>query len=414
MGSNLEALVSRTEQEIGKFFHRINENSTANHAKVLRYFRELNVTDFCFNPSTGYGYGDVGRETLDRLFARVFGAEGGLVRTQFVSGTHAIFKTVFAVVRPGDEIVLATGTPYDTLNRAFGQLHEWGISCKKVPLTGGLPDLDKLRDSLSSKTKVVMIQRSRGYQERLSINIKQIGEIVAAVKAYRPEIICIIDNCYGEFTEVKEPPDVGADLTVGSLIKNPGGGIVPAGGYVVGRKDLIEEVAQSLAAPGLGSDIGATLTDPRILFQGLFLAPHIVAESLKSAVFASCLYSKLGFEVSPEPADYRSDIVQAIKLGDEELLRTFCRHIQEESPVDSRVTPEPAVLPGYSDPVIMAAGTFVQGSSIELSADAPLRPPYWVYLQGGLTFEYSKITLMEVTRRLVDNRSIDLINPSIF
>lgn len=406
MESNLEQLVMRTEQEIEPYLAVIKENSLANHAKVLRAFRELEISDFCFNSSTGYGYGDVGRDTLDKLFAEVFGAEAGLVRTQFVSGTHAIFKSVFALLRPGDELVFATGTPYDTLKRAFGQLDQWGISYREVPLSHGLPDLNKIRECLTGKTKVVMIQRSRGYQERLSISISQISDIIETVKAVDPEILCVVDNCYGEFVETKEPPEVGADLTAGSLIKNPGGGIAPAGSYVVGREDLIYRVAEALTAPGLGPGIGATLTDTRNLYQGFFLAPHIVAEALKSAIFTACLFKNLGFEVSPQYNEQRSDIVQAVRMDDPQRLKDFCLYIQAESPVDSRAVPEPSMLPGYSDPVIMAAGTFVQGSSIELSADAPLRPPYWVYLQGGLTFEYSRISILEVTRHLIATGNI--------
>lgn len=406
----LKEISLRTEKDIEPYMDLIKDCSLLNHAKVLESFRELNVSDFCFHGSTGYGYGDISRETLDNLYARVFGAESALVRTQFISGTHAIFKTVFGVLRPGDELIISTGAPYDTLKRAFRQLGEWGITCREVPLRDRLPDLDKISGTLSEKTKAVMIQRSCGYQDRQSLSITQIGEIVKTVKAYCSDIICIVDNCYGEFVEEKEPPEVGVDLTVGSLIKNPGGGIAPAGGYIAGKKALVEQVAESLSAPGLGASIGASLTDPRILYQGLFLAPHIVAEALRGAVFAAGMYSNLGFEVSPHYSDYRSDIVQAIRMGTPERLREFCRHIQAQSPVDSRAVPEPAFLPGYTVPVIMAAGTFVQGSSIELSADAPMRPPYWVYLQGGLTFEYTKIILMEVTYRLFESGNISIKN----
>jgi len=404
----LEEICLEAEREIAPYTARIKDVSMFNHAKVLRAFRELNVSDFCFHGSTGYGYGDVSREILDKLYAHVFGAEAALVRTHFVSGTHAIFKTVFAMMRPGDQLVFATGTPYDTLKRSFSHLSRWDIDYKEVPLRDGLPDIEAIVNSLSAKTKAVMVQRSRGYQNRQSLSVSQIGQIMEAVKKYRSDIICIVDNCYGEFVEKMEPPQVGVDLTVGSLIKNPGGGIAPAGGYVVGREDLVEEVAESLTAPGLGSEMGASLADPRSLYQGFYLAPHVVAEALKGAVFAAGLYAKLGFEVSPHYSDIRSDIVQAIKMDSTERLKEFCHYIQANSPVDSQAVPEPAFLPGYSDPVIMAAGTFVQGSSIELSADAPMRPPYWVYLQGGLTFEYTKLTLLEVTRRLVENGYLSL------
>lgn len=397
----LKEITVETDKKIKPYINRIQDTSMFNHVKVLESFRELRVSDFCLHGSTGYGYGDISRDTLDNLYALVFGAESALVRTQFVSGTHAIFKTVFSVLRPGDELIFATGTPYDTLKRAFSYLDRWNIAFREVPLSGGLPDIEGILRTLSKKTKAVMIQRSRGYQDRHSLSIEQIGQIIDAVKNYRCDIICIVDNCYGEFVEKKEPPQVGADLTIGSLIKNPGGGIAPAGGYVAGKEDLISEAAESLTAPGLGSSIGASLTDPRSLYQGLYLAPHVVAEALKGAVFAAGFYSNLGFEVSPGYQDYRSDIVQAIRMNTPEMLQKFCRYIQACSPVDSQAKPEPAFLPGYSDPVIMAAGTFVQGSSIELSADAPMRAPYWVYLQGGLTFEYTKIILLEVTKHLL-------------
>lgn len=407
LGSNdlgtdlLAGLALEAEREIQPYINVIKATSMFNHSKVLQAFRDLQVSDFCFNGSTGYGYGDVSREILDKLYARIFGGEAAIVRTQYVSGTHAIFKTVFAVLRPGDELVFATGTPYDTLKRAFGELGRWNIGYKEVPLLpDGLPDLAAITEAVTEKTTAVMIQRSRGYQNRQSLSVAKIGEIVAAVKACKSDIICIVDNCYGEFVEEMEPPQAGVDLTVGSLIKNPGGGIAPAGGYVVGRENLVEAAAESLTAPGLGSDMGASLSDPRILYQGLFLAPHVVAEALKGAVFAAWLYAKLGFEVNPHYTESRSDIVQAIRMDTPERLKEFCRCIQTQSPVDSMAVPEPALLPGYSDPVIMAAGTFVQGSSIELGADAPLRPPYWVYLQGGLTYEYTKLILLEVTRGL--------------
>jgi len=416
----MDRLLIRVEQEIHPFFSRVHKISSVNHQKVLKAFRELNITEACFHGTTGYGYGDLSREKLDSLYARVFGAEAAIVRTHFVSGTHAIIKAALGVVRPKDEIISATGPPYDTLrytmgldshSSSFNFLEQWGITYKEVPLkTGGQPDLEGLKKALSSKTKLVMLQRSRGYQERPSFTIEQLESIIDTVKTNNPKIVCLVDNCYGEFVEEKEPTEVGADLIVGSLIKNPGGGIAPAGGYVAGKKDLIEQVASSLTAPGLGSSIGASLTDPRILFQGFFLAPHVVAEALKGAIFTSCLYSKLGFEVDPKHSDYRTDIVQAIRLGSRRKLEAFCRYLQEYSPVDSRALPEAAPLPGYKDEIIMAAGTFVQGSSIELSADAPVKPPFWVYLQGGLSYEYTKLIITEVTRNLINMEGISLLN----
>jgi len=408
----MDRLLISVEEEIHPFFSRVHRISSVNHQKVLKSFRELNITEACFHGTTGYGYGDLSREKLDSVYARVFGAEAAIVRTHFVSGTHAIIKAILGVVRPKDEIISATGPPYDTLrytmglgshSSGFNFLEQWGVTYKEVPLkTDGQPDLEGLKKALSSKTKLVMLQRSRGYQQRTSFTIKQLESIIHTVKTYNPKIVCLVDNCYGELVEEKEPTEVGADLIVGSLIKNPGGGIAPAGGYVAGKKDLVEQVASSLTAPGLGSSIGASLTDPRILFQGFFLAPHVVAEALKGAIFTSCLYSKLGFEVDPKHSDYRTDIVQAIRLGSRRKLETFCRYLQEYSPVDSKVLPEAATLPGYKEEIIMAAGTFVQGSSIELSADAPVKPPYWVYLQGGLSYEYTKLIITDVTRNLIN------------
>ena len=405
--------VSHWAEEALKFvnskFTSFSSTSSYNHSKVLDAFCDADVSDFHFHGSTGYGYGDSGREKLDELYARVFKAEAAVVRTQFVSGTHTIVRALFGIARPGDEVVAAVGRPYDTLNRAIGAqggngsgtLAEWGIGYREVSWKDdGKPDLDKLGASISPKTKVVLIQRSRGYQLRQSVSVEEIGKMVALVKRINPGTVCLVDNCYGEFVEKREPTEVGADLTAGSLIKNPGGGIAPSGGYIVGRRDLIAEVGHSYSAPGLGAQIGATLCDPRILFQGLFMAPLVVAESLKGAVFTARLFELLGIETSPTSDACRTDIVQGVKLGNKEMIKAFCRYFQAASPVDSMVTPEASMLPGYADPVIMAAGTFVQGSSIELSADAPLREPYWLFIQGGLSFEYTRLTITRAVEKM--------------
>ncbi|NLO88925.1 MAG: hypothetical protein GX088_01115 [Clostridia bacterium] len=407
----LHKLFEEVENEVKPIFFEIEKISSLNHEKVLNAFRELDISESCFYGSTGYGYGDYSREKLDSLYAEVFKGEEAIVRIQFVSGTHAIVKSIQGVVRPGDEIISATGTPYDTLKNALGisgsdsgLLNEWNLIYKEIPLTSeGLPDLENLKKAFSPRTRLILIQRSRGYQHRPSLTIQQIGTIIKTVKEYNPNIVCLVDNCYGEFVESKEPTEVGADLVVGSLIKNPGGSLAPAGGYVVGKEELVENVASALTAPGLGSDIGASLTDPRLLFQGLFMAPHVVTEALKGAIYTACLYSKLGFEVSPKYNEYRTDIVQAIKLNDQNLLKNFCRYLQEFSPVDSIAVPEASWLPGYKDKIIMAGGTFIQGSSIELSADAPVKPPYWVYLQGGISYEYTKIIINNTTKKLLNS-----------
>jgi len=408
---SMHKLFEEVENEVKPLFFELYKISSLNHEKVLNGFRELNISENCFYGSTGYGYGDLSREKLDSLYAKVFKGEEAIVRTQFVSGTHAIVKSIQGIVRPGDEIISATGTPYDTLRNALGifssdsgLLKDWNVKYKEIPLTSdGQPDLENLKKAFSIKTKLILIQRSRGYQNRPSLNIQKIESIIKTVKEFNPNIVCLVDNCYGEFVESKEPTEVGADLVVGSLIKNPGGSLAPAGGYVVGKKELVEKAASALTAPGLSSSIGASLTDPRLLFQGFFMAPHVVTEALKGAVYTACLYSKLGFEVSPRYDEYRTDIVQAIKFNNQNLLMNFCRYLQEFSPIDSIAVPEASWLPGYKDKIIMAGGTFIQGSSIELSADAPVKPPYWVYLQGGISYEYTKIIINNTTKKLLNS-----------
>ncbi|GAW91480.1 aminotransferase class I/II-fold pyridoxal phosphate-dependent enzyme [Calderihabitans maritimus] len=406
--TDLLDLALEVEEEITPEWKHLKKIASVNHLKVLTAFKQLQVSSHHLLGSTGYGYGDVGRETLDALYAKVFRAEKALVRGHFVSGTHAISSCLFGVLRPGDELLSVTGTPYDTLQKVIGlkgnvkgTLRDWGIIYKQVDLTpGGEPDYPAIAQAINKNTRVVALQRSAGYQWRKALDIDTIAQIIRQVKTINSELICFVDNCYGEFVEEREPSEVGADLVAGSLIKNPGGGLAPTGGYVVGRADLIEQVAAALTAPGLGSDVGATLDMNRVLFQGLFLAPLVVREALKSAVFAARLFSRLGYEVLPAYNSPRADIVQGVLLGDREKVRLFCQGIQEASPVDARVTPVPWNMPGYQDEVIMAGGTFIQGSSIELSADAPMRPPYAVYVQGGLSFDYAKIALLCAAQKI--------------
>lgn len=399
-------LFADAEEAAALQFKTIENTALINQARVLQAFRDLQVDETCFYETTGYGYNDLGRERLDRLYARVFGGEAGLVRPQFVSGTHAIAACLYGILKPGDRLVSLTGKPYDTLQKAlglsapvFGGLRSLGISYEEADFTEGINDeeLDRL---LSPDTHAVLIQRSRGYSLRRAVVVEDIAAMVQAVKKRRPQAVVFVDNCYGEFVEDREPCHAGADLIAGSLIKNPGGGIAPGGGYVVGRGDLVEKAAWRLTAPGLGTDIGAMGTVKRLYYHGLFLAPHQVGQALKGMVLAATMFSQLGYAVSPTPGERRGDIVQAIQLGGPELLMRFCRAVQTASPVDSHVTPQPAPLVGYRDRVIMAAGTFVQGASSEFSADAPLRPPYTVFMQGGLTYEHLKLALAEVLNSL--------------
>lgn len=408
----LLAAIDKAEQKTSHALEKLKPVIEYNHYKVLEAFRALKISDECFQGSTGYGYGDYGRDTLGRLFAKVFGAEAALVRTQIMSGTHAIALCLFGVLRPGDRVVAITGTPYDTLLKVIGypqpspgSLAELGISYSEVSLTAeGQPDYDAITKALTQETRMVLIQRSRGYAWRPSLSVKTISSLISHVKNIDPDIICFVDNCYGEFVEEQEPPQVGADLIAGSLIKNPGGGLAPTGGYIAGKENLIERVSYRLTAPGIGAEVGSASGEIyRLLFQGLYLAPHVVGQALEGAIFASALFKELGFEVSPAPEEKRSDIIQAIKLGSREKLIAFCRGLQTSCPVDSHVIPEPWDMPGYEDQVIMAGGTFIQGSTIELSADAPLREPYAVYLQGGLSRDYVKLAVINAAAHLLDS-----------
>jgi len=364
----------------------------SNLRRVLDAFRCRRAAADMLQETSGYGYGDPARDCLERVFSLAFQAEAALVRPQIVSGTHALALCLQSLLRPGDVLLSACGRPYDTLLPVIGRdvphpcsLAAWGTDYREVPLTPrGEVDVDGLTGALDGRVKVILIQRSRGYQERPALSLDAIGRCVELVRRTRPEAICLVDNAYGEFCAHGEPGGVGADLVAGSLIKNPGGMVAPGGGYVAGRADLVERVAARLTAPGLGAAVGPMLGQARLLWQGLFLAPHIVAEALRGAVYVASLFSRAGFAVDPGPLERRHDIVQAVTLGSPRRLLAFCRAIQGTSPVDSHVRPEAAPLPGYGDPVVMAAGTFVQGSSIELSADGPMRPPYNAYIQGGL------------------------------
>ena len=396
-------------QESEPLFKKVEEIAEANTLKVLDAMRECKVSDSHFNTTSGYAYDDIGRGKLEELYARIFGAERALVRTQFVSGTHALATVLFGILRPGDELVSLTGKPYDTMqtvigydNPAPGSLKEFGIKYKELPMEEGKIVVDNINHIVSKDTKLALIQRSRGYSMRNPLSIEDIKEITAEVHRINPDCICFVDNCYGEFVDVLEPTQVGADIMAGSLIKNPGGGIAPTGGYIAGRDKLVELASYRLTAPGMGDELGASLSNNRLLFQGLFLAPHVVSQAIKGAIFAAGMFAKLGYKTLPLPEDVRGDIIQAIELGSAEKLIAFCGGIQKYSPVDSFATPEPWDMPGYADQVIMAAGTFVQGASIEFSADGPLRAPYNVYLQGGLTFEHAVIGIMGAAQAIED------------
>ena len=390
-------------------FAEIDRMAEFNQLKVLHAMQEAKVSSECFNYASGYGYSDFGRDTLEQVYANVFHTEDALVRPQITCGTHALALALSANLRPGDELLSIAGKPYDTLEEVIGirpstgSLAEYGITYRQVDLLqDGSFDYDKIREAINEKTKLVTIQRSKGYQTRPSFSVDQIGEGIAFVKKIKPELICMVDNCYGEFVEEKEPSDVGADMVVGSLIKNPGGGLAPIGGYIAGRKDLIEQCAYRLTSPGLGKEVGASLGVMQSFYQGLFLAPTGVAGALKGAVFAANIYEKLGYPVIPNGSEPRHDIIQAVTLGTPEGVIAFCQGIQAAAPVESYVTPVPWAMPGYDSEVIMAAGAFVQGSSIELSADGPIKPPYAVYFQGGLTWEHAKFGILMSLQKLYD------------
>lgn len=396
-------------------FEDIDRVSEYNQAKVLLALQKNRVDAACMQASTGYGYDDIGREKLERTYADIFHTESALVRPQITCGTHALSLALNANLLPGDELLSPVGRPYDTLEEVIGirnstcSLKEYGVSYRQVDLLeDGLFDYDNIKKAINEKTKLITIQRSKGYQTRPTFSVKQIGELIAFVKNIKPDVIVMVDNCYGEFTCDLEPSDVGADMVVGSLIKNPGGGLAPIGGYIAGRHDLVERCGYKLTAAGLGREVGATLGILPKLYQGIFLAPTVTASALKGAIFAANIYEKLGYKVVPNATEDRHDIIQAVELKSEKAMCAFCRGIQYAAPVDSYVTPIPADMPGYESQVIMAAGAFVQGSSIELSADGPIREPYAVYFQGGLTFPHAKIGILRSLQEMVNDGLVTL------
>lgn len=404
-------LVEEAENEIKEQFKCIENTAEINQLRVMKAFADNRVSDSHFVATTGYGYDDAGRDTLDRVYADIMGAEDALVRHNFISGTHTISTAFFAVLRPGDKLVSITGRPYDTLEEVIGisgdagsgSLKDFGVTYGQIDLKDdGMPDMEKIKECLAeSKVKAVTIQRSKGYGWRPTYSAEEIGTLIQFVKKISPDTVCIVDNCYGEFVETAEPTMYGADLIAGSLIKNPGGGLAPTGGYIAGKKKYVELCAYRLTSVGIGREAGASLGFNRQLYQGLFMAPHIVSQALKAAVLCSSVFKKLGFEVDPQPDEARRDIIQSIKFGSPDKVIEFCRGIQKGAPVDSFVTPEPWDMPGYSSQVIMAAGAFVQGASIELSADAPIKPPYIAYMQGGLTYESAKLGIMVAAENLL-------------
>ena len=404
-------LVSEAEESIKEQFKHIENICEINQLRVMKAFADNRVSDSHFVATTGYGYDDLGRDTLDRVYADIMGAEDALVRHNFISGTHTISTALFAVLRPNDILVSITGKPYDTLEEVIGiqgeagngSLKDFGVKYVQIDLKhDGTPDLEQIKFTLTHmNVKAITIQRSKGYGWRPTYSAKDIGALIEFVKEISPETICIVDNCYGEFVETEEPTAYGADLIAGSLIKNPGGGLAPTGGYIAGKQKYVELCAYRLTSVGIGKEAGASLGFNRQMYQGLFMAPHVVSQALKAAVLCSAVFEKLGFEVDPKPNEIRHDIIQSIKFGDPDKVTAFCQGIQKGAPVDSFVTPEPWDMPGYSSQVIMAAGAFVQGASIELSADAPIKPPYIAYMQGGLTYESAKLGIMVAADKMI-------------
>ncbi|WP_077621886.1 aminotransferase class I/II-fold pyridoxal phosphate-dependent enzyme [Sediminibacillus massiliensis] len=405
-----QQLIEKVEQEIQPYTAKINEITEHNQRRVLRAFQNNRVSDSHFNPTTGYGYDDYGRDTLEAVYAEVFGGEDALVRPQLVSGTHAISTALFGVLRPGDELLYITGKPYDTLEGVVGtrgdnngSLKDFQIGFQSVSLTETDEiNWDMVKNSINSKTKVIGIQRSKGYHDRPSFSINEIEEMITFAKKINPHLVVFVDNCYGEFVEEREPLHIGADLIAGSLIKNPGGGIARAGGYIAGKTKLVEACANRLTAPGLGKETGASLGMLQEMFQGFFLAPHIVGEALKGAVFTSCYLENMGFQTNPSYQHKRTDLIQSVNFQSAEQMVSFCQAIQKASPVNSHVLPYPSSMPGYENDVIMAAGTFIQGASLELTADGPIRPPYTAYVQGGLTYSHVKIAILDAVEQLLE------------
>ena len=410
MNEDILKMSDRAEKRCTERFRQIDQTAQENTRRVLESFRSHRVSEACFSGTTGYGYDDLGRETLDKIYAELLGTESALVRIGLVNGTHALTTALFALAKPGETILSLTGLPYDTLQEAigirgngFGSLKFYGIEYQQIELDiNGGPDYQGITEACKNPNiTAVLIQRSRGYANRKALTVDEIGQMICTVRKVRPDIQVMVDNCYGEFTDIREPGHVGADLLAGSLIKNPGGGLAPTGGYVAGREELVARAAVRLTTPGIGGECGASLGNNRLLFQGLFVAPHVVAQSLKTSVFCAAMMEELGIDSFPGVDEPRSDIIQTVRLGSEDRMKRFCRGIQKGAPVDSYVTPEPWAMPGYEDPVIMAAGAFIQGSSIELSADGPIREPYNIYVQGGITYESGKLGILYAVEELL-------------
>lgn len=408
--------INKKEKLILDKFNAVNEIKEYNQYKVINAMQKCRLSSTDFNWTTGYGYGDIGRDKVEQIYAHVFNTEDALVRPAIASGTHAITLTLSGLLRSGDELMAISGAPYDTLQKVIGvkggvpgTLMDYGIIYKEIPLKGNLINIEEVIKNISKDTKILMIQRSTGYSDRRALTIEEIENAIKAIRIYNKDVIIMVDNCYGEFLEFKEPTDVGADIMAGSLIKNPGGGIALSGGYVVGKSNLVEQIANRLTAPGLGKECGLTFGTTRSTLQGLFLAPHIVSEAVKGALLVAIVYKELGFNVIPDVDDLRSDIIQGVQLNSPERIIEFCRGIQAASAVDSYVVPEAWDMPGYEDKVIMAAGGFIEGSSIELSADGPIREPYFAYYQGGLTYEHCKLGVMKSLNNLYSRKLIDEI-----
>jgi len=401
-------LAAKMEEKVRTYHQEVDKRAFYNQQKVLAAFRENQVSDFHLHPSTGYGYDDEGRDNLERVYAQTFGAEAAIVRPQIISGTHAITLSLFGVLRPGDELVYITGKPYDTLQsivdggeKDTGSLKDYKIGYSHVDLIGNKEiDWEGVRQAVNENTKMIAIQRSKGYATRPSFTVEQIAEMVLKIRAIAPDAVIFVDNCYGEFVELLEPTEVGVDLMAGSLIKNPGGGFAKIGGYIAGRADLVEKCAYRMTSPGIGAEAGASLNTLADFYQGFFMAPHIVAQSLKGAIFTSAMLEEIGMTTSPHYTDVRTDLIQSVSFQTAEQMVAFCREIQAASPINAHFAPEPAYMPGYEDDVIMAAGTFVQGSSIELTADGPIRPPFTAFIQGGLTYEHVKYAICSAVQKL--------------
>lgn len=411
LSEEMSRLINEIEIQIDSKLKEVDQIVDQNQWRVIEAFQKHRVSDFHFSNSTGYGYNDRGREVLDLVYADVFGAEAALVRPHFVSGTHTISTALFGILRPGDHLLFITGRPYDTLHKVIGELNDgkgslrdWGVEVEEVALmSNGDINWEEVRRKIRTTTKVIGIQRSRGYEWRASYTSEQISEMAQQVKSIKPDLIVFVDNCYGEFTEMEEPSHLGADLIAGSLIKNPGGGLAATGGYIAGRRELVQLASYRLTAPGIGDEVGAMLGTTRSIFQGLFLAPHLVGQAIKGSIFAAAMFERLGFTTQPSWNESRSDLIQAIQFSSEDHLISFVQSIQKASAVDAHVTPEPWAMPGYEHPVIMAAGTFIQGGSLELSADAPMRSPYIAYMQGGLTYSHVKYAVIQAVNAMKAN-----------